>query len=356
MKLRGNLRKKHGFTNVGETKLYIDEGKKESSSYLIKLCLNYSLNHLLKKKNLIEKNNTKKEDKDNQNEINENINNVNKLIKELERLLTKIKNFEIDISSIKNYKIYNNNIMKNINILFENLLYIYYKSILYRSFHKFKKKALKIKLTKNYENIDSFLEGHFNKIRDGMNLIKINYGSKGHKMHFYNIDVDSGTFNVKVLANQQYPTHSYNLFKDITKIMYGVKSTNLVKKLLAKKDKDHESIKLMQYPWRILSFITKKRSVDLYCDDDQVNNWFYGLKSFTDENNIVYKINSTNKFILYKIKFKIVIQLKLAISNGEIRDENNKYTNIIDRLIKEKGIHNISFTKLMILYNRLMNN
>ena len=32
-----------------------NEGKKESSSYLIKLCLNYSLNHLLKKKNLIEK-------------------------------------------------------------------------------------------------------------------------------------------------------------------------------------------------------------------------------------------------------------------------------------------------------------
>ena len=95
--------------------------------------------------------------------------------------------------------------------------------------------------------------------------------------------------------------------------------------------------------------------MDFYCTDEQINNWFYGLKVFTDENNVGYKIISTNKFVLYKIKLKLVLKLKQAIVNGEIIDENKKFTNIIQKLVIEKGIQRISFIKLILLYNKFMN-
>ena len=190
-----------------------------------------------------------------------------------------------------------------------------------------------------------------------MNLIKINYGSKGYKMHFYNIDMDSNTFNARSLASQQCPTNSYQLSKDITKITYGIKAENLKKKIIDKKDKDTDAIKLLNFPWRFLSLATKKRSVDLYCEDDQLNNWFYGLKYMTNYYNIDYKIISTNKFVINKIKFKLVLQLKESLKNEEIKDENNIYKNVIQKICKKKGMgmESISFTKLMLLYNKIMN-
>ena len=74
----------------------INNEKEDSSPYLVKLSLRYSLNNLYKKRSLYEKqlnkNKNKKknkkdkkeeeDDNDYQNEINENIKNINKLIKE----------------------------------------------------------------------------------------------------------------------------------------------------------------------------------------------------------------------------------------------------------------------------------
>ena len=45
-----------------------------------------------------------------------------------------------------------------------------------------------------------------------MRLIKINYGSKGHKFYFYRIDNDSNTLNVRSIENEPYPLMSFNLF------------------------------------------------------------------------------------------------------------------------------------------------
>lgn len=80
-----------------------------------------------------------------------------------------------------------------------------------------------------------------------MNLEKINYGSKGYKVHFYNIDDDSATFNTRTAATQTYPNHTYNLFKDVTKTMHDVHSNNLLKKMFGK-EKDTEAIKLLKSP------------------------------------------------------------------------------------------------------------
>ena len=290
----------------------------------------------------------KNKNKIEEEEINEKINNIKKLIKELEILFDKIKNYEIDISSIKTQKI-DRNILKNINNLFEKLRWIYYKSFLYRNFTKFKIKTQKLKLEENFNRIQKFLEDNYDKIIKGMNLEKINYGSKGYKVHFYNIDVDSSTFNTKKMATQTYPNHTYKLFNDIIKIMYGVHSNNLLKKINGK-DKDSEAIKLLKSPYNILSIMTKKRSVDLYCDDDQINNWFYGLKYFTMEKKVNYKIISANKFILNKIKYKIVSHLRQDFANNEKEKQTYKF---VKNLNKGVTLGKISFVKLILLYNKL---
>ena len=340
----------------------IDKDKIISSGYFVKLSLMYSCHYLLKKKKLMENeiksqkiNKSKEENEKDDNDIeNEDLKNINKLLKELEKLIQKINNYEIDISYIKSRNI-DKNIIKNITIIFQNLLYIYHRSLLYRRFHGFKRKVEKYNLINNYRKIDDFFSKKCDAITKGMNLIKINYGSKGYKMYFYNIDLDSNTLNSKILQTQQYPDHSYNLFKDISKVLYGLKSPNLVKKILNRKGKEEDSINLLRFPWRILSLITKKRSIDLYCEDDQLDNLVYGLKQFTNDNNISYKIFSANKFVLNKIKYKIVLKLMKVIKNIEINDKNDKYITLVRGLSSEVRIHTISFAKLFLLYNIIMN-
>ena len=324
----------------------------EESPYLVKLCLKYSLNHLLKKRDLLMDLNNENRNNILENEDSkETLNNINLLIKELEILLSKIATYEIDITSIRKNKI-NENIKKNINILLENLTYIYYKSLLYRRFHKFQEKALKIQSIEYSENIDNFLENHYNLIIKGMELIKINYRTKGQKINFYNIDEDSTTLNVREIQDELYPTKSYNLFKDVTKLTYGLRSNNLINKIKNKNAVNPETRELLLKPWCLISFVLKKKSVDLYCEDDQVDNWFYGFKSFTNINNVEYKISSTNKYLLNKIKYRIAMKLKFAINKNDIKEK--KAIDLIQKLIKEKAIHNISFTKLILLYNKYM--
>ena len=89
-----------------------------------------------------------------------------------------------------------------------------------------------------------------------------------------------------------------------------------------------------------------------YCEDDQVDNWFYGLKSFTEENSVEFKIMSTNKFVINKIKYRMPLNLKTAIKEKKIKDEN--IIEIVNRIVKEKAFHKISFVKLILLYNKSM--
>ena len=323
----------------------------EESPYLVKLCLKYSLNYLTKKRDFLA-NNTN--NKNNDSEINDNspetINNLNSLIKELEILIKKIDSYEIDISSIRKNKI-NQDIINNIKILFKNLSNIYHKSRLYLTFHKFREKILKIKLNEIYLNIDNFLDKNYEKIMKGMTLMKINYSSKGHKYYYYNIDSDSNTLQIRQKEGDPYPSMSYNLIKDVTKITYGIRTKNLVKKLKNKNECLDETRKFLRMPWRFISFVLQKKSIDLCLENDQVDTWFYGLKSFT-KNDVEYKIISTNKFLLNKIKYRIAIQLKCAVDNGEIVEE--KSINLVKKIIKEKAFHAITFTKLILLYNKLI--
>ena len=48
------------------------------------------------------------------------------------------------------------------------------------------------------------------------------------------------------------------------------------------------------------------------------------------------------------------MKLKSSMNNGEIVGEKN--VNLVKKIIKEKAVHNITFTKLILLYNKLVKN
>ena len=328
---------------LNNTKLKNKLKNKEELHYPAKLCLKYSLYYIRKKKITLEN--------DNSEEAKKTINNMNSLIKELEILIEKISNYEVDTSFLQQKHI-NPDLIKNIYILFDNLIYIYYKSLLHKYFHIFRKKALNIKLTENLGNIDNFLSKNYDIISKDMRLIKVNYNSKSYKFYFYRIDPYSNTLNVREIENSPYPLKSFNLFKDVIKITYGPRSKNLIYKLKNKKEADSDTRKFLRSPWKFISFILKKKSIDLYCENDQVDNWFYGMKDFTEDNSVDYKIASTNKYVLNKIKYRIAMKLKIGIKEGIVKEEKHK--DLINRLIKEEAFHYISFSRLILLYNKLM--
>jgi len=57
--------------------------------------------------------------------------------------------------------------------------------------------------------------------------------------------------------------------------------------------------------------------------------------------------------VINKIKYKIVMKLKIEVENEKIKEEKMKA--IINKLVEEKALHKVSFSKLMILYNSLIN-
>ena len=76
---------------------------------------------------------------------------------------------------------------------------------------------------------------------------------------------------------------------------------------------------------------------------------FYGLKCFFIDKMMPHKINSTNYFVLNKIKLKIAVVLKKKYK----RKEEN-IPNIIQKLSNEKAIQSISFTKLFLIFNKFI--
>jgi hypothetical protein len=325
-------------------KSHLVSNEKINSPIFVKLLLRFSLNFLkTQKKNLLE----------NTNDLNDQkttIENYDKLIEEIKTMNEKIESKEINIDNIPIYQL-DKEMINSLKQLFDNLIYIRHRVILYRAFKKYRSKTKKIKNAKTIKKILNFLTYHAESLSKGMNLIKINFKSNGFKTHFYDIDNNNMTFNVRKEETNDYPSNSYNLQDDIIKIQYGIKSLNLRKKLLAK-DKSMEMLRLLRCPWRFISVITKKRSIDFYCDDEQIDNMFYGMKYFLIDNNVGYKINTVSYYLLNKTKIKIAIELK-----KKYQEENEENVpKIVHDLLKEKAIQNISFAKLFLLYNKYMNN
>ena len=323
------LDKSHLFTN-----------EKINSPIFVKILLRYSINFLENQKENILQNSEI-------NNINLSKENYDILLNEVKLMQQKIENNEINIENIKLHHL-DKEMINSLKQLFDNLIYIYSKSKLNKYFKIYRQKIKKIVGSQKLEKVLDFLMKSSKKLNNGLYLVKINYKTKGYKVHFYNIDVESHNFNVRNKEND-YPSAFYNIKIDILKVLYGLKSPNLISKL--KEDNYNECRKFLQKPWNLLSIITKKRSIDLYCENDQIDTMFYGLKSFFIDKKILYKINSTNYFVLNKIKLKIAIKLKNKYIDKKTGDKS-KIPPIITELINESGIQKISFTKLILIYNK----
>lgn len=321
------LDKSHIFTN-----------EKINSPIFIQLLLRYSINFLENQKMNSLQNSNINNDKEN--------GNIDTLLNELKMMMKKINSKEINIENIKLHQL-DKEMINSLKQLFDNLIYIYYKSKLYKYFKVLRNNIQKFKHSEIDNYILEFLNSNSEKLLNGLHLTKINYKTKGSKKHFYDVDEDNMTFNIRKSDNDNYLSKSYSLFNDIKKVSYGIKSRNLRKKLLSK-EKDNDSITLLRMPWKFISLITNSRSIDLYCEDNQLNYVFYGLKNFFINNVVPYKINSTSYFVLNKIKLKIAVKLKKKYQE----EEEEELPNIVKQLIKEKAIQNISFTKLFLLFNK----
>jgi hypothetical protein len=320
---------------------HIFTNEEMNSPIFVKLLLRYSINFLENQKNknqIMEINN--------QNSFN---NNYDILIKEINILLKKISTNEINIDNFK-LQLLGNEMINSFVQLFDNIKYIYYKNKLYKYFKIYQNIIRREKDAQVTAKILEFLTSNSENLKKGLNLFKINYKSEGYKINYYNIDEKNLTFNIRNKKGETNPSKSYFLKNDIIKVSYGIKTKNLRKKLLLSGDKDKGSFELLRKPWLLVSIITKSRSIDLYGEEKDINNLFYGLKYYLIDNRMHYKINSATYFLLNKIKLKLPLLMRVKLK-GKNKGREKK-NSLIDQLIEEKAIQSISFTKLFLLYNK----
>ena len=328
-----NVEDEHNLSNshlLDKSHLFTNE--KINSPFFVQLLLKYSVGFLKNQKKKAIQN----EDINNQNSI---ISSYDTLIEEVEIMQKKIKSNEINIENIKLHQL-DKEMINSLKQLFDNLIYIYSKHKLHTYFREYKNKI-------TIDRIADFLSDNLDKIIHGVFLFKINFKTKGYKTHFYKINKKGYTLNIYKSEKEKRPDKTISLLDEVKKVEYGIKSFNLKKKLLSK-EKDENVLRFLQKPWKFISIITNSRSIDLHCDDDQLINMFYGLKYCFHKNNMSYKINSANYFILNKIKLHLVIKIKVQYKENDI-------PNIIKKLTNERAIQTISFTKLFLLFNKYKN-
>ena len=250
-----------------------NEDNDKQTSFFLQLMIKYALNEIYR------------------NKIDDDI--KNRLIGQLKDTLTIINDQNYNLSNIKLDSL-DIEISQNIHILFENLIYIYSKCKLLKSFKILKEKNAILKKNEIWNN---FSQKKLNTIVQGSNIIKINFTSNGKKEHFYKID----TYNdiIKIFETNKNNTSRKNIeFKNICKITFGIKSRNLIQK--------KKILSFPNQPYFYLSIIEKKRSLDFEFNKiENCKNWFYGFHNYLINTQRKYKIISVTGFIINNLKMKM---------------------------------------------------
>jgi len=124
---------------------------------------------------------------------------------------------------------------------------------------------------------------------------------------------------------------------EITKFTYGISSENLRKRFKNMKNSN------LRYPHLFFSILTKKRSIDLYMDENSIINWFFGISHYLKEKKQNYKLISTSKFLITKLKLRMLLNLKEYYQNNINELKGNKYGKIISDILSGKNILYIFF-------------
>lgn len=116
-------------------------------------------------------------------------------------------------------------------------------------------------------------------------------------------------------------------FSDIIKFTYGISSENLRKRFKNMKNSN------LKYPHLFFSILTKKRSFDLYMDEDSLVKWFFGISHYLKEKKQSYKLISTSKFLITRLKLRMLLNLKDYYQKNMNELKGNKYGKIITDII-----------------------
>ena len=275
--------------------------------------------------------------------VRTNINNPSlekQLCSHIEFTLKFLNNDELDISYLKLNDL-SPEITKSLELLFKNLLYIYERNKLNNYFQKFKRINMKLN-RKNANNIiNNMLDRFYSGIKSGEVLMKINYNSKDTKIHYYLLDTRRNCISVFNKSGGSKP-ESEIPFKKIKKILYGIKSTNLVKKM--------KTLPYNDQPYLYMSLLLKDRSIDLAFSEQSIKKWFYGIYYHLMNINQSYKIISCTNFLITKTKLKINSFLKNVDERGLDGSNNYRKKLQIKNAIKD---NNLTFAQSLILYNKI---
>ena len=296
-----------------------NDNKGLNTKFFTKLLLRYSLGYIKKNINmpLLEK----------------------QLCSHIEFTLKFLNNDELDISYLKLSDL-SPEISKSLELLFKNLLFIYERNKINYYFKKFKKINKKLNRKEAEDIVNNMLERYYMGIKTGEVLMKINYNSKDTKMHYYSLDSKRGCISVFNKSGGSKP-ESEIPFKKIIKILYGIKTTNLIKKIRHLPNNDQHYL--------YMSFVLRDRTIDLSFSDKSIKKWFYGIYFYLTNIKQNYKIISCTNFILSKIKMKINTFLN-SVEENKLDNNEPRLKFHIKNAIRDK---NNTLVKSLLLYDKI---
>lgn len=275
---------------------------------------------------------------------------------QLELALKLLENDEFDFSTINIFNI-NSEITKSLKLLFENLIAIRNKCLLYKYFKLYMCKTFDVDdiLVKRHKKIQIFMENRVDVICSGGAITKVHFSSSGFSKYYYKVNPENKTLiiykNQTAYEEKEEKPYKVIPFTEIKEVVYGLTSENL------KKRYKNISEKNLKSPWLFLSLMLNKRSIDLYFDtEESLVNWFYGLNYFIKGYKIPTKIISISKFIITKLKLKLITNLKEIAERDEknpnksllILTQLNNYVNT-----NQMGFDSLTFVQVLLLFRKI---
>lgn len=115
--------------------------------------------------------------------------------------------------------------------------------------------------------------------------------------------------------------------------------------------------KELNQPWKFLSLVLPKRTIDFYFDDEEkLKVWFYGLNYFIKGYKLNTEIMTITEFIFTKLKLKLVTELKEI---AEKDDKNpNKSLLVLTQLKNyalnnQYGFHSLTIPQVVLLFKKV---
>ena len=185
--------------------------------------------------------------------------------------------------------------------------------------------------------LNDFFEHAYKHIYDGEKIKKINYRTNGIKEHYFQIEYKTDKLQYFVGKDSNQLKKEFD-FYDILKIKIGIVTDNVINKLNAIK----LSNSYKDRPYRFISFIIEndpnRKSLDLLFDEGTIaRKWFYGLHYYCFISKRPYKICSCTKYLLFRMKCKMIHKLHLNIKKIKTNSFAHYMKKYYDRAKEKKS-------------------